>query len=209
MNNSVTTNNGDDRSNQNQDHPQTLQADLTARGSMMIPEKEQITTRAEQNHADSRSNQPFLNMFSVLASIFVGISLVVVGLLQFGFYSRQAKIMGNQTRIVANQLKLSQNTERAVLLVDGIDLSQQRAESDQTPQGLGFVIFIRNSGYSTAPIDEIKVISMFHLQKGALPNVPNYFARSINTVITPIIQNDTAYAYIQMRDITASPGSEP
>src|SRR5215831_9693968 len=102
MNNSVTPDDSDDRGGQNQDQPETLKADLTLHGTIVI----QITSDSENKYTNSSPNQPFLNRFFVIASVFVGIALVVVGLLQFGVYSRQAKIMKTQTELIRNQDQL-------------------------------------------------------------------------------------------------------
>jgi hypothetical protein len=149
---------------------------------------------------------PTLPRWTQLVSIGFAGALVLLAFAQLMVYLCQTDIMNTQAEISRQQLILSTTIERSLLIVDGIDLTQGRSEPDMTPQGLDFVISIRNAGRSTAPIDDVRVIPTFHLQRGTLPNMPNYFAPSIQTVITPIIPNDTAYAYVQMENIIRSPG---
>jgi hypothetical protein len=67
---------------------------------------------SEHNDTCRSGREPFLNRFSVIASIFVGAALVVVGLLQFGVYSRQAKIMKTQTTLVGEQARIATDANK-------------------------------------------------------------------------------------------------
>jgi hypothetical protein len=117
MNNSVPSNNGDNGSSQDQIQHQTLRADLTLRGNIPIAQQEQRRSGPQHNDANGHGRQPLLNRFSVLASVFVGIALIVVGLLQFGVYSRQAKIMKTQTALAGRQITIVEAEHRPWLAI--------------------------------------------------------------------------------------------
>jgi hypothetical protein len=141
----------------------------------------------------------------VLAALLIVVGLVV-GSAQVLIYLRQASIMDTQAEIAKGQFNLSRTIERAILLVDGIDLSNSRAEPD-TLNGLNFVITLQNGGRSIATIDEVRVIPLIHGQRpGVLSDRPNYHAASIPVVIPPVITSKTFYLVVGMQGFLPAPG---
>jgi hypothetical protein len=130
VNNPVPPEDRNSGSRDYQDDPNALKANLFLQGTISIPQPAQQETHTDHNNTNEKRRDPFLNRFSVIASLFVGIALVVVGVLQFGVYSRQAKILKRQTHLINEQARISDDAniltkdiQRAYVIVTDLSVS--------------------------------------------------------------------------------------
>jgi hypothetical protein len=144
----MNSDNGDHKNSQNQNQSQNQTQGSKA---VVIPEQKQNPSGTEHDrnsngHKDGYS-QPFLNRFSVVASIFLGLALVIVGLLQFLVYSRQAKIMRAQTHISDQANLLTESIQRAFVGVSQFEIDHRQSyfKNDNTIYWW-FTPIIENSG---------------------------------------------------------------
>jgi hypothetical protein len=173
-----------------------MRADVTLRGTITMPSpapKEDRITPARDRI------KPRLHRYSVIANIVVGAGLIVLGFVQLTVYLLQTRIMQNQATISANQLTFSERTERSILIVN--DLHFPNSEPVAGPNGLSFLIEIKNVGRSVAVVDELVVIPAFHVHHLGLPQTPDYFANRVQVVAPPVAPGATFYVTPQIDQV--------